>query len=48
MEDDSRHGRPITAVTQKRTDAVREIVNAGPHISIDYLVYNLDIFHHRR
>jgi hypothetical protein len=34
--------------TKKRTDAVKEIVNAGPHTSIDYLVYNLDISHHRR
>jgi hypothetical protein len=39
VEDHSRHGSSITIVTQNRIDAVQEVVNVDPHISIDGLVY---------
>ena len=34
-EDDPRHRRPITVVTQQLIDAVKALVNDDPHISID-------------
>ena len=45
IEGDPRQGRPIIVVTQKRIDAVKDLVNEDPHISIDYLAYILDISH---
>ncbi|CAF4576686.1 unnamed protein product, partial [Didymodactylos carnosus] len=43
LEDDPRSGRPITAVTQENIDAVKDLVNDDPHISIDYIADILDI-----
>ncbi|CAF4483037.1 unnamed protein product, partial [Didymodactylos carnosus] len=43
LEDDPRSGRPITAVTQENIDAVQDLVNDDPHISIDYIADILDI-----
>jgi histone-lysine N-methyltransferase SETMAR len=45
LEDDPRAGRPITVVTQKNIDAVKELVEVDPHISIDYIACMLDISH---
>jgi [histone H3]-lysine36 N-dimethyltransferase SETMAR len=45
LEDDPRHGRPITVVTQQNIDAVKGLVKDDPHISIDYIADILDISH---
>jgi len=37
LEDNPRCGRPIAVVTQQNIDAVKELVNDDPHISIDYI-----------
>lgn len=42
LEDDPRHGRPITVVTQENIDAVKGLVKDDPHISIDYIADILD------
>lgn len=45
LEDDPRSGRPITAITQKNIDAIKDLVDEDPHISIDYMAAILDISH---
>jgi histone-lysine N-methyltransferase SETMAR len=45
LEDNPRSGRPITAITQQNIDAVNNLVNDDPHISIDYIATILDISH---
>ncbi|CAF1510471.1 unnamed protein product, partial [Rotaria sp. Silwood1] len=45
FEDNPRSGRPITAITQQNIDAVKDLVNDDPHISIDYIAAILDISH---
>jgi hypothetical protein len=37
FEDDPRSDRPITAVTQDNIDAIKDLVDDDPHISIDYV-----------
>ena len=43
LEDNPRSGRPITAVTQDNIDAVKELVDEAPHISIDNIATIVDI-----
>ena len=38
LEDDPRNGRPITAITQQNIDAIKDLMNDDPHISIDYII----------
>ena len=38
LEDNPGSGRPITAATQDNIDAVKDLVDEDPHISIDYPV----------
>jgi hypothetical protein len=38
LEDNPRSGRPITVITQQNIDAVKDLANDDPHISIDYIV----------
>ncbi len=45
LEDDPRHGRPIIVVTQQNIDAVKDLVNDDPHISMDFIANSLDISH---
>ena len=45
LEDNPRSGRPITVITQQNIDAVNDLVNDDPHISIDYIATILDISH---
>jgi histone-lysine N-methyltransferase SETMAR len=45
LDDDPRPGRPISVITQQNIDAVKDLVNDDPHISIDYIAYMLDISH---
>ncbi len=45
LEDNPRSGRPLSAVSQKNIDAVRDLVNKDPHISIDYIADILDVSH---
>ncbi|CAF2995186.1 unnamed protein product [Rotaria sp. Silwood2] len=37
LEDNSRNGRPITVITKQNIDAIQDLVNDDPHISIDYV-----------
>ncbi len=37
LEDDPRNGRPLSVITQQNIDAVQDLVNDDPHISIDYV-----------
>ena len=45
LEDDSRDGCPIAIVTRENIDAVRELVNDDPHVSIADIADVLDIPH---
>ena len=45
LENDARQGRPVAFVTQQNIDAVADLFNDDPHISIDYIAYILDISH---
>jgi transposase len=45
LEDDPRCGRPLSVITQQNIDAVRDLVNEDPHITIDYIATLLDISH---
>ncbi|CAF4213127.1 unnamed protein product, partial [Rotaria sordida] len=45
LEDNPRSGRLITVITQQNIDAVKDLVNNDPHISIDYIAAILDISH---
>ncbi|CAF2997199.1 unnamed protein product [Rotaria sp. Silwood2] len=45
LEDDPRSGRPIAIITQQNIDAVKDLVQDDPHISIDYIADILDISH---
>ncbi|CAF0989915.1 unnamed protein product [Rotaria sordida] len=37
LEDNPRNGRPITVITKQNIDAVQDLVNDDPHISIGYV-----------
>ena len=43
LEDNPRSGRPITAGTQDNIDAVKDLVDEDPHISIDNIATIVDI-----
>ena len=45
LEDNPRSGHPLSAITQQNIDAVKDLVNDDPHISIDYIAAILDISH---
>jgi len=45
LEDNPRSGRPLSAVNRNNIDAVRDLVNEDPHISIDYIADILDVSH---
>jgi histone-lysine N-methyltransferase SETMAR len=45
LDDDPRSGRPLSVITQQNIEAVRDLVNDDPHISIDYIADILDISH---
>jgi len=45
LEDDPRSGHPITVITQQNIDAVKDLVNDDPHISMDFIATILDISH---
>ena len=45
LDDDPRNGRPLSIITQQNIDAVQDLVNDDPHISIDYIATILDISH---
>ncbi|CAF2872855.1 unnamed protein product [Rotaria sp. Silwood2] len=37
LEDNPRNSRPITVITKQNIDAIQDLVNDDPHISIDYV-----------
>ncbi|CAF1033592.1 unnamed protein product [Rotaria sp. Silwood1] len=45
QEDDPRSSRPLSVITRQNIDAVQNLVNDDPHISIDYIATILDISH---
>ncbi|CAF1395072.1 unnamed protein product [Adineta steineri] len=45
LEDNPRSGRPLSAITQRNIDEVKDLVNDDPHITIDYIADILDISH---
>ncbi|CAF4050273.1 unnamed protein product, partial [Rotaria sp. Silwood1] len=45
LDDDPRNGRPLSVITQQNIEAVKDLVNDDPHISIDYIADMLDISH---
>ncbi|CAF1523130.1 unnamed protein product [Rotaria sp. Silwood1] len=45
LDDDPRSGCPLSVITQQNIEAVKDLVNEDPHISIDYIADILDISH---
>ncbi|CAF3235036.1 unnamed protein product [Rotaria sp. Silwood2] len=45
LDDDPGNGHPLFIITQQNIDAVKDLVNDDPHISIDYIATILDISH---
>ncbi|CAF2812706.1 unnamed protein product [Rotaria sp. Silwood2] len=45
LDDDPRSGHPLSVITQQNFEAVKDLVNGDPHISIDYIADMLDISH---
>ena len=43
LEDNPQVGRPISIITRKNIDAVNDLVQVNPHISIDYITFMLDM-----
>ena len=41
LKDDPQNGRPLSVIIQQNMDAIQDLMNDDPHISIDYVATSL-------